>query len=116
MMTLDAGGGRYMKTLLMMALMMAVGLDASALAQPSGQEGTQKGGAKEPALPVAPLPADVHTPLCIYHNVYYSKGATICIGTGWAQICQPDGGWSQIAADPRTFSNACGDAKSVPPE
>lgn len=101
-----------MQRLSMMALVMAFGVVSPALAQ-------RAPAAKEPAQATAPSPppppVDVHTPLCIYHNIYYSKGATICIGTGWAQVCQPDGGWSHIAADPRTFSNACGDAKSVAP-
>jgi hypothetical protein len=98
-----------MQKLMVAVLVAAFGCCSPALAQHAG-------GAKEPAQPIVPPPppADVHTPLCIYHNIYYSKGAVICIGTGWAQTCQ-DGGWTPINPDPRSFGNACGDAKSVPP-
>jgi hypothetical protein len=98
-----------MQRSMMMALIMALSVVSPVLAQKAP-------GPKPPEPPSAPPPpVDVHTPLCVYHNIYYSKGATICIGAGWAQTCMPDGGWTQIIADPRTFSNACGDAKSVPP-
>jgi hypothetical protein len=101
-----------MQKLMVAVLVAAFGCCSPALAQRAGGAG----GAKEPAQPIVPPPppADVHTPLCIYHNIYYSKGAVICIGTGWAQTCQ-DGGWTPINPDPRSFGNACGDAKSVPP-
>jgi hypothetical protein len=99
-----------MQRLLMMAVVAAFALSAPAMAQ---HPSVAKGPPAEPSPP--PPPADVRPPLCVYHNIYYSKGATICIGTGWAQVCQPDGGWTKILADPRSFSNACGDAKSVPP-
>ena len=101
-----------MQKLMITALVTALGFCSPALAQQH-----PPGGAKLPAEPTVPPPppADVHTPLCLYHNIYYSKGAVICIGTGWAQTCQPDGGWTPINPDPRSFGNACGDAKSVPP-
>ncbi len=98
-----------MQKLMITALVVAFGFCTPALAQ-------RAPGAKAPAQPIVPPPppVDVHTPLCVYHNIYYSKGATICIGTGWAQTCQ-DGTWTEINANPRSFGNACGDAKSVPP-
>jgi len=99
-----------MRRFLIVVLVMAFGFASPALAQHAAGEKPPT-----PPSPPPPPPVDVHTPLCVYHNIYYSKGALVCIGTGWAQICQPDGGWSQLAADPRTISNACGDAKSVPP-
>jgi hypothetical protein len=99
-----------MQRVLLMALAMAFGAVSPALAQQHG------GPPKEPTLSALPPPAaDVHTPLCVYHNFYYSAGALVCVGTGWAQICQPGGSWGQLMADPRTVSMACGDAKSVPP-
>lgn len=99
-----------MQRVLIVALATAFSVASPALAQ-------QKGGApKEPTLPALPPPAaDVHAPLCVYHNFYYSMGALVCVGAGWAQVCQPGGGWGQLVADPRTVSMACGDAKSVPP-
>lgn len=99
-----------MPKLMIAGLVTALGFCSPALAQ-------RPGGAKEPAPPAAaaPPPGEVHLPLCVYHNITYSKGAVICIGTGWAQTCLADGGWGPINPDPRTFGNACGDAKSVPP-
>jgi hypothetical protein len=100
-----------MQKLMITALVAALGCCSPALAQHPGA------GAKQPAAPVAPPPppVDVHTPLCLYHNIYYSKGAVICVGTGWAQTCLPDGGWTPISPDTRIFGLVCGDAKSVPP-
>lgn len=99
-----------MRKLTTVVLAAAFGFAAPALAQRAGEKGAP------PAQPAAPPPpADVRPPLCVYHNIYYSKGATICVGTGWAQTCLPDGGWAPLNPDPRSFGNACGDAKSVPP-
>jgi hypothetical protein len=102
-----------MQKLMITALITALGCCSPALAQHPGGGG----GAKQPTAPIVPPPppVDVHTPLCLYHNIYYSKGAVICIGTGWAQTCQPDGGWTPISPDIKIFSLVCGDAKSVPP-
>lgn len=97
-----------MQKIAIVSLLIASGFCSSALAQ-------RADGKKAPPPAAAPAVADVHPPLCVYHNITYSKGATICIGTGWAQTCQADGGWSPINPDPRSFGNACGDAKSVPP-
>jgi hypothetical protein len=53
---------------------------------------------------------------CTYHNVSYSDGAMICVGTNYGQTCSK-GSWSTFgpASNDPSFAQACKSATSVAP-